>query len=584
MRWFLIDKFLVLEKGKRAVTIKNVTLGEDHIHDPFPGYPMMPAPLIIESMAQTGGILAGVTYDFKQQVVLAKVENATFYDLALPGDQLRIEANMVEIREEGCRTEGTVTVGDRKIADIRLMFAHLNTEEEGEDGFVFTDEFLKSFLHITTANTAVGEITNVRRIVVSEMGIISPLGIGVDTFWNGLLEGRSGIGPITLFDTTDFDTRIAGEVSDFNPKKLIKQRKALKVMARDIQLAVAAGQIVMEQIGPDALEPTRFGMSLGAGLITADLDELAPSMCAAKPGSEEFSLPVWGSEGLKCLFPLWLLKYLPNMLGCHLAIFHDAQGPNNSITTGPVASSQAIGEAYRVIERDSADCMLVGGAESKITPLNMLRYNMLGETSTRNDEPEKACRPFDSARDGIVIGEGAGIIMIEELEHAKKRGSNIAAEIIGYATCTGGSKAPIGELNAQGIELSITKALDDASLTTDDVSFIVSSASGLPEEDSLEAQAILKVFGERAASIPVTSIRSMIGHLAAGSGALDFAAACLAVRDGKLPGTINFDKGDPDFGLNVITGSPVDVGPVGLVITSGSFSQASSIVVKRFEQ
>jgi len=157
MRWFLIDKFVALEKGKRAVAIKNVTLGEDHIHDPFPGYPLMPAPLIIESMAQTGGILAGVTYDFQQQVVLAKVEKATFYALALPGDQLRIEANLVEIREEGCRTKGTVMVGDKKIADIRLMFAHINQDEEGSENFVFTNGFLKAFLRVTL-NSALGGV------------------------------------------------------------------------------------------------------------------------------------------------------------------------------------------------------------------------------------------------------------------------------------------------------------------------------------------------------------------------------------------------------------------------------------------
>jgi len=424
-----------------------------------------------------------------------------------------------------------------------------------------------------------------KRVVVSAMGVISPVGVGLETFWNSLREGRSGIGPITLFDATGFDTNIAGEVPDFQPRKLIKQRKALKVMARDIQLAVAAGQLAMDRVDRDAVDSTRFGVSLGAGLITADLNELAPSLLVSKDEQTgEFLLSRFGSEGLKNLFPLWLLKYLPNMLGCHMAIIHDAQGPNNSITTGSVASTQAIGEATRVIERGSADFMLCGGAESRLTPLNMVRYQLLGKLSTRKCEPERASRPFDASRDGLVVGEGAGVFFVESLEAARKRSAEPIAEILGYATCTGASEPPTNETNCEGVALSITKALADADMEPDEISFIVSSASGLPKEDLVEWQGIQKALGDAAASIPVTSIRSMLGHLASGSGALDFAAGCLAARDFVLPATLNFESGDAGFKLNVVTGAPADVGPVGLIVTLGDYSQAASIVVKRFEE
>ena len=423
-----------------------------------------------------------------------------------------------------------------------------------------------------------------RRVVVSAMGILSPVGIGLEAFWSALREGRSGIGPITLFDTTDFDTHIAGEVTDFQPKKLIKQRKALKVMARDIQLAVAAGQLAMDQVDRGAVDSTRFGVSLGAGLITADLNELGPSLLASlDEQSGEFLLSRFGGEGLKNLFPLWLLKYLPNMLGCHMAIIHDAQGPNNSITTGSVASTQAIGEAVRIIERGSADCMLCGGAESRLTPLNLVRYQLLGKLSRRNSEGERASRPFDASRDGLVVGEGGGVFFAESLDQANERSAEPIAEILGYATCTGASKPPTDDMNGDGVALSIAKALADAGIDAGEVSFIVSSASGLPKEDATEWQGIQKALGDRAASIPVTSIRSMVGHLASGAGALDFAAACVVARDGILPPTLNFEAGDPGFELNVATGAAAEVGPVGLVVTLGDYSQAASIVVKRFE-
>ena len=421
------------------------------------------------------------------------------------------------------------------------------------------------------------------RVVVSSLGILCPVGIGIEAFWKALLAGQSGVGPLTLFDTTGFPTRIAAEVPNFEPKKYVKQRKALKVMARDIQLAAAAAQLAVDSVDLDALVPERFGISLGAGLITAEHDELGPSLYRSRDEDGSFNLVTFGSEGIKNLFPLWLLKYLPNMLGSQVSIFHNAQGPNNAITTGPVASSQAIGEAVRVIERGAADCFLCGGAESKITPLNLLRYHLLGQLSRRNGEPERASRPFDMERDGLVIGEGAAVLFIERLEHAVSRGVEPIAEIVGYGTATGATHPSAGNMNPDGVVNAMERAIKDAGMSPEDISFVISSASGMPREDAVECHGIREALGEAADHIPVTSIRSMVGHLDAGSGALDICAACLAAQHGLLPATINYETADPDCNLKIVTGPPAQVGPVGLVVTVGLGSQATCLIVKRVE-
>ncbi len=258
-----------------------------------------------------------------------------------------------------------------------------------------------------------------RRAVITGVGVLSPIGLDAASFWRSLHEGTSGVRPITAFDPSTLPVRFAGEIPDFDAKNYVdkKDRRGLKMMARTIQLAVGAAQLALNDAAVDKtqLAPERFGVEFGAGLIAAELPELADaSRVSANGRVNHIDLEKWGAEGLPVIQPLWMLKYLPNMLACHVSILHDVRGPNNSITEGDASGLLAVGEAFRILGRGQADFFLVGGAESKINPLSLVRQCLYEPLSHRNDAPEKACRPFERSRDGLVVGEGAGVFVLED--------------------------------------------------------------------------------------------------------------------------------------------------------------------------
>src|SRR5918993_2016650 len=278
-----------------------------------------------------------------------------------------------------------------------------------------------------------------RRVVVTGVGIVSPLGIGARAHWEGLISGRSGVKRIASFDPSGFPSQVAGEVpaykiGDYVPKSY---RKATKVMARDIELAVVAADDAFKDAGLKSkaytetpeIKPERFGCNIGAGLINTDLPELTAAMHVARDGNR-LDLHKWGAEGMTQLTPLWLLKYLPNMLACHVTIIHQLKGPSNTITCADASSHLAIGEAFRTIQRGKADLAICGGAESKVNPMGMIRHNLLKRLNeTNNDSPEQAVRPFDADAAGMAHGEGGGLLILEEYEHAKSRNAKIYAEL-----------------------------------------------------------------------------------------------------------------------------------------------------------
>ena len=292
------------------------------------------------------------------------------------------------------------------------------------------------------------------RVVITGLGVISPLGVGISETFDGLVEKKCGIRRISSFDASRFESQIAGEVRSVSVSECVPKsyRKSAKVMARDIELAVIAAYHATKDAGLKTkclvergetqggtdIDSSRFGANIGAGLICADLTELAGALATAAerpddPKDRSFSLKKWGTEGMNNLTPLWLLKFLPNMLACHVTIVHDCQAPSNTITCGEASSHLAIGEAFRTIERGDADLCICGGAESKLNPMGLIRQSLLGRLVTdSNDSPETACRPFDISRKGAVIGEGGGLIILEELERAKKRGAKIYAELVGF--------------------------------------------------------------------------------------------------------------------------------------------------------
>jgi len=445
---------------------------------------------------------------------------------------------------------------------------------------------------------------NTRRVVITGLGPVTPLGIGVTAFWNALLEGRSGIRRLTAFDPTRFDAQIGGEIAtlklgDYVPKAA---RKADKIMADDIKIAVAAahqavsdarlktkclterGDAIENAFTPDS---TRFGANIGAGLICADLPELAEALHSAHEG-DAFSFAKWGTVGMNNLTPLWLLKFLPNMLACHVTIVHDAQGPSNTITCGEASSHLAIGEAFRSIARGAADVCFSGGAESKGNPMALLRQALGGRLSRRNDTPEQACRPFATDRDGTVVSEGGGLVILEELEHAQKRGARIYAELVGFgaandAYMAGQPSQPHPE--GRGVAVALRKALRDAGITPEQVSLVATAACGLPAHDASEATALRTVFGTRLATLPVMNVKAGLGNNGAGSGAIDFIAATLAVHSGTVPPAFNSRPLDPACGLHVVTGGPTDVQSEYVVSTGYALGggQTAALVIKRFQ-
>lgn len=382
-----------------------------------------------------------------------------------------------------------------------------------------------------------------RRVVITGIGVLTPIGLDASSYWEGLRSGKCGIGPIRSFDVSRLPSRIGGEIANFDAKKYIRKedRKSLRVMARAIQLAVAGAQLALDasKIDKEKLDPTRLGVEFGAGLIPSELVDLGPAAAAtgAKNDPAEVNLKTWGEKSIPAIPPLWMLKYLPNMLACHISILHNAQGPNNSITEGDVSSLLAIGEASRILRRDLADYMLVGGADSKMNPLSMVRQCVFGHLSQRNDAPDKACRPFDRRRDGLVPGEGAGVLALEDLDHAQKRGATIWAEVIGFgAAFDRGCKG-------SGVARAVRAALAQARLTPDSIDHVNAQGYGSVNLDAWEARNLHAVFGEH--NVPVWAVKSYIGNLGAASGTVELAASLLAMKHGVLPATLNYEEPDP---------------------------------------
>ncbi len=440
-----------------------------------------------------------------------------------------------------------------------------------------------------------------RRVVVTGLGLVTPIGTGAKAVWQALMDGACGIRRIEAFDPSRFDSQIAGQidslkVSDCVPKSY---RKSVKIMARDIEIAVVCAYEAARDAGlktkcliergeaeaPPNIDPTRFGANIGAGLICADLTELAGALFTAADESRQFSLRRWGSEGMNNLTPLWLLKFLPNMLACHVTIVHDAQAPSNTITCGEASSHLAIGEAYRTIARGAADVCICGGAESKLNPMGLIRQSLLQRLATdRNADPGAACRPFDADRSGTVISEGGGLLILEELEHAKARNATIYAEVIGFGASANPRSWKQADTSGTSIALAMRKAIRDAGISPDDVDLVGAFGCATREHDLGEARAIHEVYGRRAGDIPVLATKGAIGNNGAGSGAIDVGIAALCLTHGAVPASRNTDRVDPECGINVVRGQALRSN-VGTAVTTAyalGGGQNAALVLRRY--
>jgi len=393
-----------------------------------------------------------------------------------------------------------------------------------------------------------------RRVVVTGIGCVTPLGADVETVWRRLLAGESGVGYTTRFDASNFPTKISAEVRNWDLSDVGENPEDWKFQGLHTHFAVGAAKKAMADSGLDLsrVDPTRFGVYTGSGEGQQDFNRFTEMMVAGLDGGEHLDMAKFTKKGLEILHPISELEQEPNMPAGHLAGLFNAQGPNANCLTACAASSQAVGEAVEIIRRGEADLMLSGGTHTMIHPFGVTGFNLLTALSTRNDEPTRASRPFDRDRDGFVLGEGSGMVILESLEHAKVRGAKIYGEIVGYGSTADAFRITDAHPEGRGAISCVQMAMRDAGLGIDDVDYINAHGTSTSVNDKVETLVIKKVFGEQAYKIPISSTKSMMGHLIAAAGATELILCLLAIRDNVVPPTTNYETPDPDCDLDYI--------------------------------
>jgi 3-oxoacyl-[acyl-carrier-protein] synthase II len=421
----------------------------------------------------------------------------------------------------------------------------------------------------------------VQDVVITGMGIVSPVGIGRAAVWSAITAGRSGIHTIPLQVAGNMPIPFGGEVPDFKPKQYVRPRKSLKVMSRETQLGFTAASLAWSDAGLDdfAIDPERLGVICAANMFSCDLDDVtrAFGQCtdrsdAAGPGKFDFSQ--WGTTGLRQMYPLWFLKYLPNMTACHISIAFDARGPVNTMVQGDTSALLAIIEAVDVIARGDADLVLAGGTSSTVTILDQT-WHAGARLSTRKDAPEAASRPFDADRDGAVASEGASLLVLESRAHALARKKRILATILGHGrrfeSCAD-SKRPTG----LAVRLAVEAALASGHVHPQEVGHVNAHGLSTREDDAIEAQAIQQVLGD----VPVTAPKSYLGNSGAGSGATELAISLLGLEQNLVPPTLNYERPDSACPVNVSTQLQPARTPIVLALNHKLTGQAVALLVR----
>jgi 3-oxoacyl-[acyl-carrier-protein] synthase II len=409
-----------------------------------------------------------------------------------------------------------------------------------------------------------------RRVVVTGVGMVTPIGLDTESSWEGLIAGRSGIGPITQFDDKDIPTQIAGEVKGFDPAQYI-EAKEIKKMDRFIHLAIAASQMAMDSaklpITPGNAD--RVGVIAGAGI-------------GGLPSIER-SYRAYLEKGYRRITPFFIPMSIINEMAGHISMRFGAKGPNISVVTACATGTHSIGDAFKIIQRGDADAMFAGGAESCICSLGVGGFNAMKALSTRNSEPERASRPFDANRDGFVMGEGSGIVILEDLEFAQKRGARIYAEAIGYGASGDAYHITSPAPNGEGAARCMNMAIKDAGISPADIGYINAHGTSTKYGDELETMAIKTVFGDCAKKVPVSSTKSMTGHLLGAAGGVEAVISILALDNGILPPTINLENPDPECDLDYVPNTARKV-PVEVVMSNsfGFGGTNACVVFKKF--
>ena len=423
-----------------------------------------------------------------------------------------------------------------------------------------------------------------RRVVITGMGCINPLGHDVETMWSALKEGKSGVGYTTIFDASRFPTKISAEVKGWDITDTGEDAETWKYRARHTKFACGAAKQAVAQSGllESRLDPTRVGVYLGCGEGSQDFTSFSRMMTAAlKP--EGLDLAKFAQTGLEILNPVAEIEQEPNMPAGYVAGLFDFQGPNANCLTACAASSQAIGEATEIIRRGDADAMLSGGAHSMIHPFGVTGFNLLTALSTSNDEPAKASRPFDRMRDGFVLGEGGAMLVLEEYEHAKRRGAPIFGEVLGYGTTADAYRITDIHPEGRGAIACMKMAIADAKIDSSAIGYVNAHGTSTAVNDRVESLACKQIFGDRALQTPVSSTKSMMGHLIAAAGVTETIVCLMAIRDNVLPPTINYEHPDPECDLDYIPNQAREAKcDYALSNSFGFGGQNISLVVGRF--
>ena len=415
------------------------------------------------------------------------------------------------------------------------------------------------------------------RVVITGLGLISPVGNDLPTAWEALLSGVSGAGPITAFESTeDYATRIACEVKGFDPAQYL-DRKEIKRNDRFVQFAIAAADEAMEMAGllkPEdrkGIAPDRFGVIFGSGIGGMHTFE---ENCRALV-----------EKGPKRVSPFFVPMFIPDMGSGQVSIRFGAQGPNYATVSACASSGHALGSALRVLQRGDADVMLAGGTEASITPLTIAGFSSMKAMTTRNDDPKAASRPFDAGRDGFIIGEGAGAMVLETLDFARARGATILAEFVGYGASGDAYHITAPEPSGAGARIAMRDAVTDGGFKTADVDYINAHGTSTPHNDAMETAAIKALFGDHAYEMVVSSTKSMVGHLLGAAGATEAVICTMVVREGKIPPTINFSQADPGCDLNYAHNRMVER-PVRLALSNsfGFGGHNVSLLIRKWEE
>ncbi len=423
-----------------------------------------------------------------------------------------------------------------------------------------------------------------RRVVVTGLGMVTPVGSDVESTWRSLCEGRGGVGPIGLFDASEFPTRIAAEVGGFRLADHRGDADRWVEHSRTSQFALAAATQAMAQAGLDlaSIDSSRFGVYLGSGEGQTDFERFVDLVHrSSRDGGVDAAR--FTELGRLSLHPTREAEQEPGGPSGHLAAVFGARGPNATCQTACAASAQALGEAAEIIQHGDADVMLAGGAHSMVHPLGVTGFILLTAMSTRNDDPARASRPFDRDRDGFVLGEGGGVLVLEEWEHARRRGAMILGELAGHCSTADAFRLTDSHDEGRGAIAAMKGAMELAEINPEDVDYINAHGTSTPSNDSIETLAIKRAFGDSAYRVPISSTKSMTGHLVSAGGAVEAIACLLAIRDGVLPPTINLENPDPDCDLDYVPNHArrrrVDV------VLSNSFGfggQNTSLVLRRF--